>query len=451
MNPKSFFGFLFLFAAIAAAYSEPREIPFPFPELSPPEFPDQIFDIVKFGAVGDGKTKNTEAFKKAIARCVEDGGGRVLVPAGEWLTGPIHLRSKVNLHLEKGATIRFSRDYADYLPVVFIQRGGVRCFNYSPPIYAKDAEDIAITGEGVIDGQGDAWWPWKKKQPGMSKLFEQGAAGVPVEQRIFGTEEDGVRPPFVHPIDCRNVLIEGVTFKDGPSWNLHPVWCENVIIRNVRIEAHGPNNDGIDPDGCRNVLIENCAIDVGDDNICLKSGRDQDAWTVGKPCENVVIRNCRTLSGHGGVTIGSEMSAGVRNVFVTDCEFDGTDRGIRLKTRPGRGGVVENVWIRNITMRNIRMEAIRINMNYDGEPIEKEMNYGERKVLSRDIPVFRKIFIENVKCESARRAFQFFGLPQSPIQTVELKNIDITAAGEGTIDFVEGVKLKNFSVKIVKK
>ncbi len=422
------------------------EYPFSMPDFKAPEFPNRIYDIRNFGAMPGGENKITAAFQKAIAACAEEGGGKVLVPAGEWLTGPIHLKSHVNLHLEEGATIRFSQAFDDYLPVVFIQRGGVRCYNYSPPIYAKEAENIAITGSGLIDGRGQVWWPWKKKQPGMVKLFEMGAKGVPVEERVFGTVEDGVRPPFVHPIHCKNVLIEGVTFKDGPSWNIHPVWCENVIIRDIKVIAHGPNNDGIDPDGCKNVLIENCYLDVGDDNICLKSGRDQDAWAVGKPCENVIVRNCTAKAGHGGITIGSEMSAGVRNVFVTDCDFDGTDRGIRLKTRPGRGGVVENIWIQNITMRNIRMQAVRINMNYSGEPIERDMNYAERNKLSQDIPTFRNIHIKNVTCASAKKAIELYGLPQNPIKDVTFENIDITAENEGTIDFVENIRLKNISI-----
>lgn len=425
-----------------------ENLPFEMPDLQPPDFPDQSFDIRDFGADPDDKIANTKAFRDAIAQCTEKGGGRVLVPPGEWLTGPIHLESNVDLHVAKDAVIKFSTEYADYLPVVFISRGGVRCYTYSPPIYARDKENIAITGEGVIDGQGQVWWPWKKKQPGMVKLFEMIKKDVPVKERVFGTVEDGVRPPFIHPIECKNVLIEGVTFKDGPSWNVHPVWCENVIIHDIKIVAHGPNNDGIDPDGCKNVLVENCYLDVGDDNICLKSGRDEDAWAVGIPCENVVVRNCIAKAGHGGITIGSEMSAGVRNVFVTDCDFDGTDRGIRLKTRLGRGGVVENIWIQNITMRNIRMEAIRMNMHYSGEPIENEMNYGTLEKLPKDVPTFRNIYIKNVTCESAKKAIELYGLPQNPIQTIELENIHLQAQNRGTIDHVEGLTIKDFSVKI---
>ncbi|MCX6908552.1 MAG: glycoside hydrolase family 28 protein, partial [Verrucomicrobia bacterium] len=327
----------------AGGLPEPT-LPFPMTVPTAPEFPARTFDVRDYGAVAGGETLNTKAIAAAIAACAKAGGGRVLVPAGVWLTGPVHLRSKVELHVTESAELRFSRNYSDYLPVVYMQRGGVRCFNYSPLIYACDCTDVAVTGPGTLNGQGDAWWDWKNKQPGMKRLFEAGAKGVPVEQRVFGTEQDGVRPPFIQTIDCRNVLLEGFTLRDGPSWNIHPVTCENLIVRKVSVIAKGPNNDGIDPDSCKNVLIEDCLLDTGDDCICLKAGRDQDGWSVGRPCENILIRRCRTKRGHGGVVIGSEMSASVRNVFVHDCEFDGTERGVRIKSLPGRGGFIENVW-----------------------------------------------------------------------------------------------------------
>lgn len=326
--------------------SEDRAIPFDFPDLKAPEFPGKIFPVTDFGAVAsDTIHMNTAAIPSAIDACHKAGGGKVLILSGVWLTGAIHLKNNVNLHLEKGVELRFSQIFEDYLPVVLVQRGGVSCYTYSPFIYANQRENVAITGEGVLNGRGQVWWPWKNKQPGMVRLFEMGKQGTPIEERVFGTVEDGVRPPFIQFLVCRNILVEGITMKDGPSWNLHPVFCSDMIIRGVKIIAHGPNNDGIDPDGCRNVLIEDCFVDVGDDNICLKSGRDEEARRIGRPCENIVIRRCTTKSGHGGFVIGSEMSAGIKNVLVEDFRFFGTDRGLRFKSRVGRGGIVENIWV----------------------------------------------------------------------------------------------------------
>lgn len=401
------------------------QIPFEFPDLKAPVFPDKDFDIREFGAVNDDLLLTTGAIRKAVDECNKSGGGRVVIPEGTWHTGPIHLKSNVNLHLEKGAELRFSEKHEDYLPVILIQRGGFFCYNYSPPIYAYRCKNIALTGEGVLNGRGQIWWPWKKKQPGMVQLFEMGKKGVPIEERVFGTEEAGVRPPFVHFIECREILIEGVTLRDGPSWNLHPVFCENVIIRKVSVIAHGPNNDGIDPDGCKNVLIEDCYIDVGDDNICLKSGRDEEAWKIGRPCENIIIRRCKTKAGHGGFVIGSEMSAGVRNVLVENCNFSGTDRGLRFKSRVGRGGVVENIWIRNITMGIIKNQAIDFNLQYDSEPIERDMEYSDRIQNLVHAPIFRNIYFENISCEKAKIAVNMLGIPGNYLREIYFKDISI--------------------------
>jgi polygalacturonase len=379
-----------IFLIISCKYAEKPDnnpddihstIPFDFPDLQPLVFNNQIFDIRDYGAQpNDSAFMNTDEIKKAITACNHAGGGKVLVSSGIWHTGPIHLQSNVNLHLEQGAELRFSKNFEDYLPVVLIQRGGFFCYNYSPPIYARNCENIAITGTGILNGQGQAWWPWKQRQPGMVQLFEMGKKRVPVEQRVFGTVEAGVRPPFIQFLECKNVYLQGVTVIDGPSWNVHPVWCENIIIREIKVIAHGPNNDGINPDGCKNVLIENCYVDAGDDALTMKSGRDEEAWEIGRPLENVVIRRCTVKKGNGGFVIGTEMSAGVRNILVEDCHFDGTSRGLRFKSRIGRGGIVENIWIRNITMKNIWNEAIIFNLLYDAEPIEKNMNYQSRHI-----------------------------------------------------------------------
>jgi polygalacturonase len=409
------------------------EAPFRLPTLKVPVFPDRVFDIQDYGAEEGGAELVTEAFEQAIQDCHSSGGGMVRVPEGKWLTGSIHLKSNVNLHLQDGAEVIFSEDKEAYLPVVLIQRGGFFCYNYSPPIYANEVENIALTGSGILDGQGHHWWPWKQHQPGMVRLFEMGKQGVPVEERVFGTEEDGVRPPFIQFINSKNILIEGITIKNGPSWNLHPVFCENILIRGITIDSHGPNNDGIDIDGCKDVLIEDSLLDVGDDNICLKSGRDEEAWKIGKPTQRVVVRNCKAMAGHGGFVIGSEMSAGVKDVLVYDCEFEGTSRGIRLKSRLGRGGTVENIHVWDIQMSNIQHEAIILSLRYDGEPIERDMGYTE--IADSAPPTFRDIELHQISCSSAGTAILFQGLPGGEyLSDILMRNIDINAKEVGSFD-----------------
>ncbi len=415
---------------LAAVENVPKP-PFAMSEWSAPVFAPRVFDIRAFGANPGGQSACTQAFAAAIAACVSAGGGRVLVPSGVWLTGPVHLKSNVELHLADEAELRFSQRFEDYLPPVFMQRGGVRCYGYSPLIYAYKCDNIAVTGRGTLNGQGQVWWPWKDRQPGMTRLFRAGATGVPVEQRVFASEADGVRPPFVHPVECRNVLLEGFMITGGPSWNIHPVCCENVIVRGVSVVSHGPNNDGIDPDSCKNVLIEDCLLDTGDDCICLKAGRDEDAWAVGKPCENVLVRRCRTKRGHGGIVFGSEMSAGIRNVFVHDCRFEGTDRGIRLKSLPGRGGCVENVWFQDIAMDRIA-----------GAAIHMTFRYGKPDSLTRTQPRFCNIRLSRVTCSEAKQAVEIQGLADNYIEDVCLEDVRIGARRGISAEYVRGLRLK---------
>ena len=404
-----------------------QSIPFDFPDLQPPVFPDKPFNVLEYGAKpNDSLFLNTEAIRNAIKACHLGGGGKVIIPEGIWMTGPVHLKSNVNLHLEEGAELRFTQKFEEYLPVVLIQRGGYFCYTYSPPLYARDCENIAVTGSGILNGQGQAWWPWKQNQPGMEQLFQMGKEGIPFEERVFGTVEAGVRPPFIQFLECKNVYIQGVTVKDGPSWNVHPVFCENLIIKGIKVLAMGPNNDGINPDGCKNVLIEDCYLDTGDDAITLKAGRDEEAWKLNRPLENVVIRNCTVKRGGGGFVIGSEMSAGVKNVLVEDCYYEGTNRGLNFKSRAGRGGIVENVWARNISMRNIRMEAIRFTLHYDGH-IEQVMKAMGRETELVNLPTFRNIYIEDVQCENSGTAISIIGLPGNYLRELYFKNINIKA------------------------
>jgi len=435
--------------AARASQSRPPEgavaVPFDMPGYMEPTFADQTFNITDFGAEPGGEVMNTQAIARAIAACHEAGGGRVLVPAGVWLTGPIHLRTNVNLHLHDEAEVRFSRDFDDYLPVVYMQRAGVRCYNYSPFIYAHRCFNIAVTGKGTLNGQARHWWRWRHNQPGMLRLMEMNAKQVPIEERVFGTVEDGVRTTFIHTIDCQNVLLEGFTLLEGPSWMIHPVTCFNVTVRGIRIDSRGPNNDGIDPDACRNVVIEHSTFNTGDDAICLKAGRDQDGWAVGKPCQNVVVRHCIVHRGGGGIVFGSEMSGDIRNVFVHDCLYDGTGRGIQFKSLPSRGGVVENVIIQDITMRDIHRRSrdhgpvLLMRMNYH--------TYPGFEAVSNDMPTFRNIHLRNIHCESAEKAVEIIGIPGvDAIHSVTMENINIRAQHGWEMEYVRNVHLKNVQV-----
>lgn len=419
-------------------WSEERvTAPFRMPQLGIPYFPDRTVDIRDHGAVGDGITLNTEAFAKAIAACADAGGGTVLVPPGVWLTGAIHLRSNINLHIEGGAEVRFSTNPEDYLPAVFVRWAGFECYNYSPLIYARDCTNIAITGKGQLDGQGEFWWHWVEEQDRAAhKLYDMVLAEEPVEERMFGNLEDPMRPQFFQPINCTNVLLEGVTFLPGPFWTVQFVYCENVVARGVTIINDGPNNDGINLDSSRNVLVEDCFFWTGDDCIALKSGLNEDGWRVGRPTENIEVRNCRMERGHGGVVIGSDMSGGVRNVYVHDCEFSGPDRGIRLKSTRGRGGVVENIWFQNIKMGLIDQEAVRIHTGYRAW-------FGSDTGVA---PLFRDIHIKNITCDGAKYAAQIIGLPEKYIENVTFENVSIHANQGIICSNANGLDLKNVTV-----
>ncbi|HEX5220666.1 MAG TPA: glycoside hydrolase family 28 protein [Verrucomicrobiae bacterium] len=333
--------------------------------MVPPRFPDRDFLVTRFGAVGDGATDCTRAFADAIAACNAAGGGRVVVPEGVFVSGAIHLKSKVNLHVSEGATIRFMTNAAAYLPVVFTRYECTEVMNFSPPIYAFEQTNIAITGRGTLDGQGRWWHQWLGKWGADSRaLVGMGNRNLPVAERVFG-EGHFLRPNFIQPVRCRNVLIEGVRVINSPMWTLHPLYCTNVTIRGVTVETRGPNTDGCDPDSCTDVLIENCVFSNGDDCIAVKSGRDGDGRRVNIPSEKIVIRNCVFRDGHGGVTMGSETSGGIRNVFAENCQFDSPDldMAMRFKSNPARGGFVENIYLRNCTVKTAKY-GIHMTLRY---------------------------------------------------------------------------------------
>lgn len=408
-------------ALVSAAY-DPAEViapiaaPFPMASLRRPIFPDRMVDIANHGAKPGGEVKNTAAFAAAIRAVADAGGGRVIVPAGVWLTGPIHLRSRVDLHLAEGAVVKFSDVMEDYLPPVFVRSGGIELYNYSPLIYARGCEDIAITGPGRLDGNAAAWWDWKSRETRES--FAMGAAGVPVEKRVFGTREAAIRPSFIGLVECKNILLEGFTIGGGPNWTIHPIYSENIIVRRVNVDTDGPNNDGLDPDSCRNVLIEYCTFSTGDDCVVLKSGYDQDGRRVGRPTENVVMRHCTSRRGHGGLVVGSEMSGSVRNVLMHDCDFEGTDRVLRIKSRPGRGGVVENIWVRDVTARDLHREVVILNMDYSSDPNAPVDDFP---------PTFRNVHVSRVAAVGAPVAIRITGLKDSPIHDITFEDMTIAS------------------------
>jgi polygalacturonase len=415
----------------------PVDAPFPVPAFERPHIPERVFDVREYGAVSDGRTKSTLAFERAIEAASRAHGGRVLVPSGRYLTGPIHLESNVELHLADGAELLFSQDFKDYLPPVLTRWEGLEVMNYSPLIYARDCTNVAITGRGKLDGQGAAWWPWKKSQGDAAKrLYEMATSGVPTGQRVFGVE-GGLRPSFVQTLGCRNVLVEGVTIVNGPMWTIHPVYSENVIVRDVRVITEGPNNDGVNPDSSRNVLIEDSFFSTGDDCVVIKSGLNEDGWRVGKPSENIVVRRLRGERGHGGVVIGSEMSGGVRNVWVTDSEFKGTDRGLRIKSMRGRGGVIENVYYENVRHEDLRLMVVEITTFYASSTLKPQTD---------SPPSIRSVHVRNVSARGARQAMELVGLPELKLADVSFENVTISSEqGVRAVD-VDGVRFSGVTI-----
>ncbi len=414
--------------------------------IKAPTFPALDCPITKFGAKPDGVTEATEAFRKAIAECAGKGWGRVVVPPGEFLTGAIHLKSGVNLHVQKGATIRFSTDPSRYLPVVKTRFEGIEYMGYSPLIYAFGQENIAITGEGTLDGQAsDAnWWFWKGRSTAMpgtqradrDKLLQQAEDGVPVDQRIYGAGHF-LRPTFIEPYESRNILLEGVTIKNAPFWIIHPTLSSNVTIRGVTVISHGPNNDGANPESSTDVLIENSTFDTGDDCIAIKSGRNADGRRVNKPSERIVVRNSTMRAGHGGVTIGSEVSGSVRDVFAEKLVMSSPDleRGIRFKTNARRGGVIENVFVRDIEIGEV------------GSAIDIDLLY-EEGARGDFLPAVRNVRIERMTVKKATYAFFVRGLPGAPVRGLSVLDSSFSGVAKGTlIQGLEDLVLRNVSIE----
>lgn len=434
----------------AAPHTRPNDpwdaVPAILARVVPPRFPDRDFDVTRYGAVGDGRTDCTEAVRRAVAACAAAGGGRVVLPAGRFLTGPVHLRSRVNLHVARGATLAFHTDPARYLPAVRTRWEGVELMGYSPLIYAYGQTDVAVTGEGTLDGQAAEgnWWAWKggKGRPlpnqlaARDRLFALAEAGAPVAGRVFA-EGSYLRPQFIQPYRCRNVLVEGVTIVNSPMWEVHPVECANVTVRGLTVRSHGPNNDGCDPESCRDVLIERCTFDTGDDCIAIKSGRNADGRRLNVPTENVVVRDCVMQDGHGGVTIGSEISGGVRNVFVERCRMDSPhlDRALRFKNNAMRGGVLEHVYMRDCTVGQVAEAVLSIDLYYEE---------GQRGPY---VPVVRDVELRNVTSAKSEYGLYMRAYPRSEISDVRVVHCRFDGVAKGNVaEGVRGLVLRDVRV-----
>ena len=455
------------FSPLAAPAADPVLPPLP-PEIT---FPSKtVIKVTETGAIADGQTLATGAIAKAIDRAAAAGGGIVEFPDSgrhEYLTGAIHLKSNITLQIDSGVTLKFTTDRAQY-PLVKTRYECVDIMNYSPLIYAYQCENIRITGDGTIDGQGQAWWTWARNvsanrgpapSGGQALRGANSGQGVgpdaggrrlileytndregkyPLDQRVFGDKVQGFRPCAIEPYACKNVLIENITLKNSPFWNIHPVYSENVTVRGVTVEGNGPNTDGCDPDSCNTVLIDHDTFATGDDCIAIKSGRDGDGIRRNAPCENITVRNCTMKGGHGAITMGSETSGGIRHIFAENCNVDGPDSAIRLKSTRGRGGGVEDVYFRNITTNHTAKYAITIDMMYSRtEPAAK----------SETTPVFKDIRIENFSCGSSPEALYVMGLQESPVQNLVLKNVALSADKGARLQYVDGLVRDNVAVQ----
>ncbi|HET9744889.1 MAG TPA: glycoside hydrolase family 28 protein [Chitinophagaceae bacterium] len=456
------------------------------PVVPVPKFKKDTVNIKKSGAVADGYFLNTNVINGAIDAISKKGGGVVLVPAGLWLTGPIVLKNNVNLHIAIGATLLFTPDKDQY-PLIEANWEGLPQMRNQSPISATSATNIAITGKGIIDGNGDVWRAvksekltesqWKKKLALGGVLSDDKKTWYPSEGFMKGSKmpanpglitggrdaafyqgiKDFLRPNLLLLTNCKNVLLEGVIFQNSPAWCLHPLMCENLTVRNVFVKNpwYAQNGDGIDVESCKNVLIENCVFDVGDDALCMKSGRDAEGRKRGMPTENVTIRNCTVYAAHGGFVIGSEMSGGARNIYVSNCTFIGTDIGLRFKTTRGRGGVVENIFIKDIYMKDIPAEAILFDMYYMAkDPValageKRELPKVEFKPIDETTPVFKNFHISNVYCSGADKGIFVRGLPEMHVKDIVLENM-VLQSRKG-IDVQEATNITFRNIKVITK
>ena len=460
-----------------------KDLPFEMNKVERPHIPAREINIADYGGVGDGVTLNTEAFARAIDVLVENGGGRLVVPTGVWLTGPITLKDNIDLHIRPDAVLLFSTD-RDLYPIVETVFEGLDTRRCLAPINADGAKNIAITGGGTIDGNGDSWRQVKKSKIAPSQWKEllksggftnaKGDLWYPdsssyrgavvsdafnVPQGLTTDEEWNSVKTYLRPVliglkNCENVLLEDCLFQNSPCWNIHPLMCKNVIINNITVRNpwYSQNGDGLDVDSCEDVLVINSSFDVGDDAICIKSGKNEDGRRRARPCRNLIVDNCIVFHGHGGFVVGSEMSGGVQNIKVSDCRFLGTDVGLRFKSCRGRGGVVENIYIEDIVMMDIPTEPLLFDLHYGGKSAVEAAADGmpafdvEYVPADETTPQFRDIYIRNVVCSGAARAMYFNGIPEKNIENIVVEDCEIVSDKGADLRYSTGVVLKNVSI-----
>ncbi|MCD8185241.1 MAG: glycoside hydrolase family 28 protein [Rikenellaceae bacterium] len=461
--------------AVCTASAQPYDryyenLPFEMTPVVLPSIPDYTVCLTDFGGVGDGLALNTEAFARAMDALEARGGGKLVVPRGTWITGPIFLKSRVNLHVSDGALIYFTEDFDAY-PLIETNWEGWTALRATSPIMAHNLTDIAITGNGVIDGNGDNWRLVKKEKmtDGQWRKLQQREGSVLDEaQRLWFPNEGAMkgyfdtrhyseltaeereyykayyRPVLASIVNCKRILLQGITFQNSPSWNVHPLLCQELTVDHVVIRNpwYSQNGDGLDVESCKNVLVVNSSFDVGDDAICIKSGKDLEGRQRGIPTENLIVDNCIVYHGHGGFVVGSEMSGGARNMLVRNCQFMSTDVGLRFKSTRGRGGVVERVWIENIDMTNIPNEALLFDLYYG----RRDPNAPVPPV-TEETPSFRDIHIKNITCRGAGTAMLFNGLPEMNVRNVTVENAVLQTTRGIVINESDQVKLSNIVIQ----
>ncbi|WP_264530397.1 glycoside hydrolase family 28 protein [Flavobacterium sp. N502540] len=472
------------FAQGSKSYDTYKNIEFKMPKVNEPVIPNNTVNLKDFGAVNGGYVLNTKAFADAIEAVSKKGGGKIIIPPGIWLTGPIILKSNIELHAETGALIKFSTDKNLY-PIIETSFEGLNTWRCISPIYGKNLVNVAFTGNGVWDGSGEAWRQvkknklteeqWKNFVASGGVLNDKKDSWYPSEQYLKGAKgadqnvrhdlktkeefeaiHDFLRPVLVSIQNSKRVLFDGPVFQNSPAWNLHPFMVEDLIVRNITVRNpwFSQNGDGLDVESCKNVIIENSSFDVGDDAICIKSGKDKDGRDRGVACENIIVKNNIVYHGHGGVTVGSEMSGGVKNLHVSNCTFMGTDVGLRFKSTRGRGGIVENIYISDIFMTDIPSQAISFDLYYGGKSIAETLAEGGNTVTTKAVPVneetpqFKNISIKNITIKGAQQAVFLQGLPEMNLENIEISNLIAKAKKGFSIIDANGIKISNAKLDI---